>query len=390
MLNKFYIIRSYRKTIDFLLLYSGLLFISILQGSPSIGQEFLPADKKATKETLNLYVNLKKLSQKGFIFGHQDDLAYGVGWKYENGRSDIKDVTGDYPAIIGWELGDLEIDKPVNLDSVPFDRMQQFIKDTYKRGGVTTISWHLNNPLTGKTAWDPADGTVASVLPGGSKHDLFKTWLDKVAVFMNGLKGHNGEFIPVIFRPFHELNGSWFWWGGKNCSPEEFKGLWMFTVQYLRDEKQLHHLLYAYNTDRFFSKEEFLLKYPGDEWVDLIGFDTYAFQREKDLEKVKKEVDLQLTTLENIAKERDKIPAMTEFGGVLSDSSWWTDVFYKAIGQHKIAYVLGWRNAGAKQNGQFEAYVPYKGCRNEKDFVKFYKQKNTFFSKDVAKMKLYK
>src|ERR1041385_8430323 len=70
----------------------------------------LPSDKKATKETIALYNNLKKLLDKGFMFGHQDDLAYGVGWKYEDGRSDIKDVTGDYPAVYGFELGRLEID----------------------------------------------------------------------------------------------------------------------------------------------------------------------------------------------------------------------------------------------------------------------------------------
>ena len=103
--------------------------------------------------------------------------------------SDVKDVTGDYPAVYGWELGHLEIDSPHNLDSVPFNTMKQLIQTGYERGGVITISWHLNNPLTGKTAWNPAEGTVASVLPGGSRNDLFKTWLDKVAGFMNGLKG---------------------------------------------------------------------------------------------------------------------------------------------------------------------------------------------------------
>jgi hypothetical protein len=378
------------KSINPLFLYSSLFFISALQTFSATRQKGLSGDKAATKETVNLYNNLKELSQKGFMFGHQDDLAYGAGWKYQDGRSDIKDITGDYPAIIGWELGHLEIDKPVNLDSVPFNRMQQFIKDTYKRGGATTISWHLNNPLTGKSAWEPANGAVTSVLPGGSKHDLFKTWQDKVAEFMNGLKGSQNEFIPVIFRPFHELKGSWFWWGGRHCTPEEFKKLWIFTVSYLRNEKKIHHLLYAYNTDRFFSKEEFLLKYPGNEWVDVIGFDTYAFQQNKNIEKVNQETDQMLSALESIAAEKNKISALTEFGGVLSDSAWWTGTFHKRISKHKIAYVLGWRNAGAKLHGELEAYVPYKGCKNENDFVKFYKLKNTFFGNDVAAMKLYK
>ncbi len=347
----------------------------------------MPIDKGATRETINLYRNLKKLMNKGFMFGHQDALAYGVGWKYEEGRSDIKDVTGDYPAVYGWELGHLEIDKPVNLDSVPFGKMQQLIKQGFERGGVITISWHLNNPFTGQSAWNPATGTVSSILPGGSSHNLYKQWLDKVAAFMNGLKDGSGKFIPVIFRPYHELNGGWFWWGGKNCAPDEFRKLWIFTVSYLRDEKKLHHLLYAYNTDRYASREEYLEKYPGDEWVDVIGFDIY--QRNSSSEKFISDIDKMLSMLVDMAKEKNKIPALTEFGGNLSDSGWWTGTFLKGIGNHKISYVLGWRNAGAKQSGEFEYYVPYKGQSTEKDFVKFYQDVKTLFGKDIYNEKLY-
>lgn len=359
----------------------------IMLSCSSSAQNNLPADKSATKQTISLYTKLGKLTNKGFMFGHQDDLAYGVGWKYEQGRSDIKDVTGDYPAVYGWELGHLEIDKPVNLDSVPFNTMQQLIREGYGRGGVITISWHLNNPLTGKTAWDPAPGTMASVLPGGSRHAIYKSWLDKVTVFMNGLKGSRGEFIPVIFRPFHELNGNWFWWGGKNATPDEFKKLWVFTVSYLRDEKGLHHLLYAYNTDRYSSKEEYMEKYPGNEWVDVIGFDIY--QRNNSNEKFIADLDKMLSTLVVIANENNKVPALTEFGGNLTDSSWWTGTFLKAIGKHKISYVLGWRNAGARPGGDSEYYVPYKTHATVNDFVEFYKRDNTLFQKDISKEKLY-
>jgi hypothetical protein len=361
--------------------------VFFLTAGKIIAQLELPSDKKATKETVNLFNNLKKLKAKGFMFGHQDDLAYGVGWKYVKDRSDIKDVTGDYPAVYGWELGRLEIDSPVNIDTVPFNTMQQLIRQGYDRGGVITISWHLNNPLTGKTAWDPAAGTVASVLPGGSKHDLYKSWLDKISAFMNGLKGSRGEFIPVIFRPFHELTGDWFWWGGKNCTAGEFKKLWQFTVSYLRDEKKLHHLLYMYNTGGIESRNEFLEKYPGDEWVDMIGFDMY--ERGKDNEKFISGLDKMLTTLEEIAKEKNKMPALSEFGGNLSDSNWWTGTFLKAIGKHKISYVLGWRNAGLKSSGEFEFYVPYKGQASAKDFASFYKNEKTLFQKDISKEKLY-
>ena len=361
--------------------------IAIAICSHITAQDNKPSDRKATKETINLYRNLKKLIAKGVMFGHQDDLAYGVGWKYEAGRSDIKDVTGDYPAVYGWELGHLEIDKPMNLDSVPFTTMQKLIRQGYERGGVITISWHLDNPLTGKTAWNPEPGTVASVLPGGSKHELYKNWLDKLAVFMKGLKGSKGEFIPVIFRPFHELNGNWFWWGGNNCTPDEFKQLWIFTASYLRNQKQLHHLLYAYNTDRYASREEYLLKYPGDEWVDVIGFDIY--QRNNPNEKFISDIDQMLSTLESIAADKNKLPALTEFGGKLNDSTWWTSTFLKVLEKHKISYALGWRNAGLRPGGGSEYYVPYKGHLAAADFVRFYKGERTLFQKDVAKEKIY-
>ncbi len=374
-------------------IFTAVLFIGLAASlSNAFSQSNLPSDKKATKETVNLYRNLKKLLNKGTMFGHQDDLAYGVGWKYVPGKSDVKEVTGDYPAVYGFELGRLELDHAVNIDSVPFDKMKGYIKDVYNRGGVITLSWHLNNPLTGKTAWDPAPGTLQSILPGGEKNELYKSWLDKIAAFMLSLKGKNGEPIPIIFRPFHELNGNWFWWGEKYCTPEEYKQAYQFTVSYLRDTKNVHNLLYAYNTDRYGTTEEYLKKYPGDEWTDVIGFDIYQRQKgEAANEQFVKDADRMLTGLEAIAKQTNKIPALTEFGfGEVPDSTWFTNVLLKAIANHQVSYALAWRNAGAKPGGQNEYYLPYKGQVSENDFVKFYKEPKTLFQKDVTKEKLYK
>jgi len=337
----------------------------------------------ADDKTKELYQNLGILRQKGFLFGHQDDLAYGVGWKYEAGRSDVKEVTGDYPAVFGWDLGRIEMDSPVNLDSVPFLKMIEFIREGYEKGSVITISWHLNNPLTGKSAWDPAEGTVRSILPGGTKNEIYRVWLDKLAVFMTRLRTNEGNPIPVIFRPFHELNGSWFWWGKDHCSPEEFRELWKYTVHYLREEKKIHHLLYAYNTDRFASKEEYLERYPGNEWVDIVGFDIY--QREQPGGSYSKELDRMLSDLESVAAEKKKIPALTEFGGKNSDSLWWTGTFLPVMRKHTVSWVLAWRNAGQKSNGEFEYYVPYKGQLSEKDFIRFYQDEKTLFQSDLVK-----
>ena len=367
---------------------AGWITLMLLINIVAVAQE-LPCDKQASPETVRLYNNLKKTAAKGWFFGHQDDLAYGVHWKYISGNSDIKEVAGDYPGVYGWELGHLELDSPVNLDGVPFDAMRQFIAAGYERGGVITISWHFTNPLTGKSAWDAVPGSVAAILPTGAKHNLYKQWLDKLAFFMQSLKGKQGEAIPVIFRPFHELNGSWFWWGKNFCTPAELKQLYQFTVTYLRDIKKVHNLLYAFNTDRFANAGEYLERYPGDEWVDVLGFDIY--QRNNDNAQFIKELDSSLGILEQLATAKHKIAALTEFGyGALPDSTWWTKVLLPAIGAHKIAYALAWRNAGLKNDGKYEYYVPFKGEASAPDFRLLYNNPRTLFEREAALKKMYR
>jgi hypothetical protein len=126
-------------------LFTGFLLLFFCPCRTLLAQEC--SDKQATKETRALYKNLYNLAGKNILFGHQDDPCYGVGWKYVSGRSDIRDVTGEYPAVYGFDLGRIELGWNVNLDSVPFEKIRLFIREAYERGGVITISWHLNNPL---------------------------------------------------------------------------------------------------------------------------------------------------------------------------------------------------------------------------------------------------
>jgi mannan endo-1,4-beta-mannosidase len=377
--------------IHFLLLLAGLLGADYSSARPVTKE--LPADKNATVQTVNLYNNLKKLSQKGFMFGHQDDLAYGVNWRYENGKSDVKDAAGDYPAVYGWELGGLEANEEKNIDGVPFKKMRQYIKDGYERGGVITISWHARSPFGApKGAWDTTHGTVASILPGGANHLLFKAWLDELSKFFLSLKGSQGEAIPVLFRPFHELTGNWFWWCRNACTPEQFKVLWRFTLYYLREEKKVHNLLYVYNTSGDFkTKEEFLERYPGDDMVDMISFDAYQYDDPAKSDWFVKNTNFQLGLISAIAAEKNKLTALAETGyEQIPFASWWTETLSKAIGQHRISYVLVWRNHGYNQSmKKMHYYAPYKGHGSEADFIKFYQQENTLFEKDVAKEKLY-
>jgi len=368
-------------------------FIILLQQHVA-AQHDHASDKLASKETVNLYANLKQLASKGFMFGHQDDLAYGVGWKYKDGHSDVKDVAGDFPAVYGWDLGGIERNNSDrNIDGVPFKKMRQFIQEGYSRGGVITISWHADSPLGAeKGAWDTTHGTVATILPGGSNHELFKTWLDKVADFLGGLKGKNGEQIPVLFRPFHELTGNWFWWCRNACTEIEFKTLWRFTNHYLKDVKQLHNLLYVYNTSGDFqSTEEFLSRYPGDDVVDMLSIDTYQYGDPQHSDSFEKNTYRALKMVNEAAVEKNKLIALAETGyEAIPYPEWWTKTLLPAIGDIPISYVLVWRNHGyAEWNKKMHYYAPYKENVSAKDFKEFYGLDRTLFEREAKEARLY-
>lgn len=348
------------------------------------------SDKISTHETIVLFENLKKTAKNSILFGHQDDLAYGVNWRYEKGRSDVKEVSGDYPAVYGWDLAGLEINAKNNIDGVPFDKMKQFIKEAHNRGGVITLSWHMNNPLTGKNAWDTTPKSLASALPGGVSHDKFKSWLDQSVPFFLSLKDKKGKAIPVLYRPFHELTGSWFWWCKNNASPQEFKTLWTFTVNYLKS-KGVHNLIYIYNTADFNSKEEFLEYYPGTDYVDILSFDKYQYKDDAESSFVVN-CQKQFKIMDEVATEQNKIMAFAETGyEEVPDAKWWTNTLMEAIGNYRISYVLIWRNHGWQEKEQkMHYYAPYKGQISEKDFINFYNLDRILFEKEAAKQKLYK
>lgn len=369
------------------------LVFGLLSACGQVGRTVAPGvtlvDAEASPETRALYANLLRLAPDAVLFGHQDDLAYGVTWVREQDRSDVKEVTGSYPAVYGWELGDLELSADANLDDVRFDDMKGWIKDAYKRGGVVTLSWHLNNPVSGGDAWDQTPA-VAAILPGGPEHETYTAWLDRFADFADDLTVGPfawlgfGKPVPVLFRPFHEMTGSWFWWGADHCTPEEYRQLWRFTVDYLRDEKGLHHLLYTYSPDRFETEAEYLERYPGDAYVDVLGYDDYfTLQGEDGLHQLSR----RLATVVRLAEARGKLPAFTETGYEgIPDPTWWTNRLLAAITSNpevrRIAYVLVWRNANtAQREGHY--YAPYPGHPSAADFVRFYQDPFVLFEDEL-------
>ena len=374
------------KTLNLILVLTILTLCSFGQKPP------VPTDKNATKETITLFRSLFDLQKKGIMYGHQDDLMYGFNWWYEKDRSDTKEIVGDYPAVAGFELGHIELGSERSLDSVSFTQIAEQIKIHYKKGGVITLSWHLNNPFTMQirdtlakwphgTAWDVSSKeVVASILPGGKYHELFNTWLERLATFFISLKHDKGIPIPFIFRPFHEHSGSFFWWGTNICTDNEYSALWRYTVSFLRDKKNIHNILYAYNTDRVTSFEQYMRGYPGDDIIDMLSLDMYDRGAQ-----FGGELDNALGFITREAISRNKLAALSETGERKGMPDWWSSVLLPVVSKYPVVYVLTWRDA-------FKTKVTVSGNPAKSfpdDFKYFYNSPRTFFLKDIQKANVY-
>lgn len=175
----------------------------------------------------------------------------------------------------------------------------------------------------------------------------------------------------VLFRPFHENTGSWFWWGAGFCTEETYKELYRYTVSYLRDEKNIHNILYVYSPgSEFTSAAEFEERYPGDEYVDIVGFDMY-YRNPDGSDAWYTELEEKIAILDEFAAAHGKVYALTETGisndtaegdmqtALLKYGNPDTDWFMKTldiVSDSNAAYFMVWSNFG-ETNGFYTPYV---------------------------------
>jgi len=342
-------------------------------------------DAHATKETRTLYKNLAELAQSHTLFGHQHATEYGHGWYGDENRSDVKSVVGSHPAVIGVDLSGFSGRSEEEIAKAK-EAVRKNVIDTYNRGGVTTVAWHFPNPVSGGGFYwvdSVSLPAVRMIIPGGTAHNQYKLILRSIGDWAHSIKGKNGELIPVIFRPYHEFDGGWFWWGATHCSREEFVSLWRFTVSYLRDSLQVHNFIYAFSPDNKFSNEaEFLERYPGDDWVDMLGMDDYG-----DMGRDRYALDVAASKLKVVcdyAKRTGKLAAFTETGlESIPNPTWWTETLLKVMksDNKQLCYVLVWRN---DTQSPTHYYAPYPGHEPSiPDFKKFYDDPYTLFENDL-------
>lgn len=337
----------------------------------------------ACQKQQDLLSRLNTAAAEGYCyFGQEDATLYGHSWTawdfsgnpYPTSAadnagapfSDMLAVSGKEPAVIGFDLGGIEQCDSLNIDGVPFQSIREAAIVHLQRGGIVTFSWHPLNPITMQSAWDTTavrqtstDDIKATITP----------WLNNINGFFESIfnsKSVNSKIVnQIIFRPWHEHTGWWFWWGQETLTQEQYIDLWQFTYESLSPVRE--HLLWAYAPNLGVNKESYMERYPGDEYVDILGFDCYQFTEDPTDYTASLSSTLQFMT--ELGEEHTKPIALTETGYEgLPTADWWTRVLLPAVQDYPIAYLMVWRNAHDKP-GHY--YGPFPTEPSAPDFLHF-------------------
>ena len=239
------------------------------------------SDAKAIKETQQLYAYLHSIYGKNILAGQQE-IYKGGPHDIETEFNYIKEKTGKLPAIRGFDYGNFCC-PAFGSDDGSTERVIAWAA----QGGIATASFHLNVPtdfasyeIGQRIDWaqttysEKTDFSPSKAATAGTKENQYYTQaLDTLAEQFDILQKKG---VSVLWRPLHEAEGgggeggSWFWWGREGS--KAYRDLYRYTYKYLTEEKGIHNLIWEWNSYDFSSSANW---YPGDEYVDIIGYDKY-------------------------------------------------------------------------------------------------------------------
>ncbi len=409
-------------------------------GSATIAQNITLADANATDDVKQIYAYLQAVGMTdSVIFGQQNNTSHKAG-SAELSCSDTMDIVGSYAGVIGLDgltltgneySSERYLDEMAGLDSA-YDSVAGKIASAkttaeknvtaaaaltnfnIRNGAIATLSLHTPNfsvvgeavPVAGAPSYAGYDfsgytpgvltgDVMNNILPGGKYNADFTAYLDMVADYASQVDG------AILFRPFHENTGSWFWWGAAFCDAQTYKSVFKYTVEYLRDEKNIHNLLYVYGPGAEAANvEEYGERYPGDGYVDMVGFDMYHDNPTKD-DAFMTNFTKELSVVESFAKQHGKLVSVTETGvrhdvadsdnqtALLKQNNTrpdWHQEILDIVESSDASYYLVWANFSEKDG----FYTPYVKSVSEDgvkhghemmdSFIRFFNQNTSVFA----------
>lgn len=405
-------------------LYGNASTLTVNDEAVSYASRVRLADPRADEQTVAVYQYLKAVGESGgTIYGHMEDTVLKAGISSLS-WSDTQDMTGSIAGIVGLDCGNLFDGFAAKYNTryggnLPETTEGNITAAAYlsnmaiEDGAIMTLSAHMPNfafseekeNLTGKTydqydylaadSYNLSGNCMNQILPGGVYNDRFNAYLDMVAEYAHQVNG------TILFRPFHENTGSWFWWGKAFCEPETYKSVFKYTVEYLRDEKDVHNILYVYGPgSEAASLAEYEERYPGDEYVDMVGFDAYDTNPVTDEEGYvfQQNFENMVRLTDEFAKLHGKLFAVTETG-ITSDQGglpavgnkrpdWFSEILdIITKDEYDCCYFMIWTNYSTSSY-----YTPYVAAVKEdgtlrghemiNEFIEFYNNEKSIFAAD--------
>ncbi|MGA9452490.1 MAG: glycosyl hydrolase [Verrucomicrobiia bacterium] len=223
-----------------------------------------PANSHAnaqTKAVLKYFQSLEGRSDKRLLSGQFSNFGDRANLRL---LEDIHDQTGHWPAIFGADYA--------SRGGISTEAPNQAAIEYWQQGGLVTLSTHLYNPArTNAPSGGLRDNDVDLNTLLDTRTETHARWLHELDQIAEGLQQLQTNGVVVLWRPFHEMNGDWFWWDGKD--PETFKKLWRQEFNYFTRTKRLDNLLWVYAPNH---RTNTAVYYPGDRYVDLVGLDAYT------------------------------------------------------------------------------------------------------------------
>lgn len=225
--------------------------------SPNPSTTYRPlSNPNASQQATNTYHYLQSIEGKNILSGQQEQdqcTTCEAEW--------IQSVTGKLPVVHGHEMA-----------GYATDPTQAAIDDWIERKQIPTFTWHISPPGL-SSSWDNVANTVnvnSVVTPGTADYNNLIALFDGMAARLQKLEDAN---VPVLWRPWHEMdgNGCWFWW----CSSgsDAYKKLWVLQYDYFTKTKGLNNIIWVWSSSESLPPK--YAWYPGDQYVDIVGTDTY-------------------------------------------------------------------------------------------------------------------
>lgn len=244
----------------------------------SSGQSFKPVNQNASTEARRLLAFLYDVDDEHTLAGQ-----HNYNHELDHYTNKAQDIGGRLPAIWGTDF----------IWSGPQDPGQKIVDEAinkHREGAIVTLMWHAGRPTDDPPfRWSESiQGEVTDeqwkemMTPGTPLHARWLEQLDQIAFYLKQLRDAN---VPVLWRPYHEMNGVWFWWGDKK-GEEGFIKLWRLMYDRFVNFHELTNLLWVWNANapRDIPKDEaydYLDYYPGHDYVDVLAADVYNFDYEQ-------------------------------------------------------------------------------------------------------------